>query len=863
MTRRERDLDDELQHFVDELTARNVARGVAPEEARRAALVQVGGVQQVREATRDVWTTTAFENLLGDIRYGARSLRRSPAFALVVIATLGLVIAANATVFSVMHAVLWRPLPYPQPERIVVLESEVRGTDGMGVADAEAMDLRAESGLFDQVANIATVDAHVNVDGEMERVVAASVTDDALLILAAEPMAMGRPLNGVRDGGVDAVVRSVVISHALWERRLARDPEAIGRRIEVNNLTVEVVGVLRPDFRVYLPRLSGAPETVDVWFPRGFGADRRNRFSLTLARLAPAMSLESAQARIDLVAERTTAEHAAAYPEGRLRFSVVPLAQKLTDEVRQALWILAGAVAFVLVIGCLNVSTLMLARARSRQREIAVRRALGAGRLRLVRQLFTEAALLGLAGAALGFSLTFIGIDLVDWLQPAHLPRQTSIAVTVEAALFIAAVTLVVSVIFGLIPALVSTRETNDSLRAGRAMVQRAGMRRLQRGMVIAEVALSIVPLVAAGLMLRTFVNMTQAPLGFDPHELITAKVAFSFREFPETLDRSRLLRAGMERVRQLPGVADVAIGSPLPLDGWQQTRGYAHPANTSAVARATIQSVFPGYLRVTRTPLVAGRDFTDVEIDNERNVVIVDERIAAQLWPAGAVGRHVAFQRGREFIELQIVGVSKTVRASHVLEEPLPHMFVPYHLWAVTPSMVIRSSESAAALAPAIKQAVESLGTRRPVFDIRPMQDYVDISVANTRFVMLVLAGFALAAVLLAGIGLYGTLAYLTSQRTQEFGVRLALGASAGRVLRSVASEGMGLALIGAALGFAGAVATTGALRGLLYGVTPLDGVTLLSVIAMVALIALVATLAPARRASRVSPLLALRAGE
>jgi putative ABC transport system permease protein len=381
--------------------------------------------------------------------------------------------------------------------------------------------------------------------------------------------------------------------------------------------------------------------------------------------------------------------------------------------------------------------------------------------------------------------------------------------------------------------------------------------------LVIAEVALSIVPLVAAGLMLRTFVNMTQAPLGFVPDEVLTAKVAMSFRAFPETSDRARLLFDAIERVREIPGVQDVSVGGPIPLDGWAQTRTYAHPADTSRTSRATTQSIFPGYLRVTRTPLIAGRDFTNADIEQQRNVVIVDERVAARLWPDGAVGKQLALARGRNFVTLEIVGVTRAVRVTDVREEPLPHFFMPYHLWAGGQALMIRSAESSAALGPAIKHAVESLGTRRPVFDIRPLQDYVSQSVGDARFISLVLAGFATAAVMLAAIGLYGTLAYLTSQRTQEFGVRMALGASAGHVLRSVAGEGLWLAGVGAAAGFAGAAATTSLVQGLLYNVTPFDGVTLIGVVCVVGVSACVAAVLPAWRASRVNPSLVLRAGE
>jgi putative ABC transport system permease protein len=862
--RRARDLDDELQYFVDELTARHLARGLAPDEARRAALVEVGGVQQVREATRDVWRIAPLETLARDLRYGARMVRRSPGFTLVVGLTLGLVIGANATVFGVMHAVLWRSLPYPDADRLVLIESELQtGGRHAGIADAESLDIRAEPGLFERIGNAATVDAHVNVDGDMERVPAASVSDDVLPMLGAEPMALGRALESAIDGGVDSTVRAVVISHELWVRRFARDPRVIGRHIEVNNLDVEVVGVLRPGFRLYVPVMAGAPEVIDVWFPRGFENDRRVRFQTTVAKLAAGSTIRDARTRLDLIARRTAAAHPASYPNGSLRFFADPLQERLTAGVRQPLWVLGGAVAFVLLIGCVNVATLMLARARSRQPEMALRRALGAGRFRIARQLLAEAAILGFIGAALGLAVTYAGIELVDWLRPAHLPRQASVRVTAEVVAFVAVLAVAVILIVGLVPAFISSEGAAAALRVGRSAVQRAGTRRVQRALVVAEVALSIVPLVAAGLMLRTFVNMTGEPLGFDPANVVTAKVAFSFRQFPDAGSRVRLLGEAIDRVRQLPGVQDVAIGGPLPLDGLPQTATYAIASAPGITLPTTLQSVFPGYLRVTRTPLLAGRELTDDDVVRQQNVAIVDERIAERHWPEGALGRRIVLSRMRNSVELEIVGVSRAVRATSVRHEPLPHVFVPYHVWAIGPSLVVRTPLSAAAIGPDIKRVVESLGTRRPVFDILPMQEFVDRSVQDTRFVMLVLTGFATAALLLTAIGLYGTLAYLTALRAQEFGVRMALGATTSRILRSVAHEGLGMAAAGAALGVVGAVWVSGLLQGLLYDVTPLDGVTLTGVVLVVGVVALGAVLHPAWRAARTNPMRVLRAGE
>jgi predicted permease len=859
--RRDRELREELQAFVDELTARNISRGMPPSAARRAALVEAGGVQQVRELTREQWVGTAAETLLRDVRYGFRSIARAPGFALVVVATLALVIGANATVFSVMHAVLWRPLPYPGGDRLVVLDADARGQANVGIAFAEIIDLRAEAHLFDGIAYIVGVDAHVNVNGDMERVPAVSASDDALHLLGAVPMALGRPLKESLDGGLNTTIRRIVISDALWERRLGRDPNVIGRHIEVNNIDAEIVGVLRSDFRLFLPAGVYAPEVVDVWFPIGFDNDRRNRGPITIARLATGVTLDAAQTRLEALADRFVHDYPRDYAGGGLRLFVQPVQSALTADVARALWVLAGAVAFVLLIGCVNVGNLMLARARARDKEMALRRALGAGTLRLMRQYFTEAAVLSLVAAAAGFVLAYGGVALVEWLRPAHLPRQSTIHVTAEVAAFTAFLAVVVSIVFAVVPVLWTRRHSHDALRAGRVAAHGTGMRRTQRTLVVAEIALSIVPLVAAGLMVRSFANLVNSPLGFEPHGIVSAKVPYNLRAYPQPADKWRLYQSVLDRVRQIPGVEDVSAGGPVPLTEWQLTRAYARQGDAMGDSHAAITSVLPGYLRVSGTRLRAGREFTADDIEQQRSVVIIDERIAKQLWPDGAIGKQLAYQRGTSSTPLEVIGVSEPVRVTRVRDDTLPHLFIPFHLFTVEQALVIKTSESAAAIGPVVKETVEALGTRRPVYDIRPMPSYVDASMGDTRFLMLILTGFALTSILLAAVGLYGTLSYLTSQRTQEFGIRVALGASASRVLGAVAREGLWLSLMGSAIGFAGAAATTGALRGLLYNVTPFDGVTLLATAAAVAATALIASTHPAWRAAKVDPTTALRA--
>jgi putative ABC transport system permease protein len=859
----ERDLDDELRGYADALTQRHIARGMSPAAARRAALVEIGGVEQVKERVRDVRFGVRFETVRRDIACGVRTMRRSPGFALVVVGTLALCIGANVTMFSVMNAVLWRQLPYPDAERLVVVDADYRGTASAGISDGEAADLRAEPGLFDLVATLWRVDANLTDGSDYEQVAAASATDDAVQLLGGVPLAYGRSLEARRDHGADGYVDAVVISHELWRRRYNADPLVVGRHTQINNLDVEIVGVLPPGFRAFLPGNAAFPEVVDVWFPRKFEpADRRTRGPVTIARLAPGVSIEQAHTRVETLAGRFSTQYAADYNGMSFRPIVRPLHEVLTARARPALWALTAAVWFVLLIGCVNIANLMLARARVRAPEIAVRRALGAPRSRLIAQFFTESAVLTIIGAASGFLLAFAGLAFVEWLRPLHLPRQSQITIDGMAAAYTVALTVLVTLAFGVVPPLSAIGSSNAALRAARSEVQRAGMRRTQRALVVAEVALSIVPLVAAGLMLRTFINLSNAPIGFNPDDVVTAKPAVSVRLFQGTRAQLRLFETIMDRVRRLPGVEAVSAGGPLPLDDLQFIRTYGRVDEAlPLVSRATMQSALPGYIAITGMTLRAGRDFTIDDMMNERAVVIIDERVATRLFPNGAVGQRMALDRGRKAAPVEIIGVTNAVRAMRVDDDSLPHILVPYHFYGLQMPLVIKTSQSAAALAPAMKQIAHDVGMRRPIHSIRPMQDYVDAAIADRRFTMLVLIGFGAASLLLAAIGVYGTLAYLTSQRRQEFGLRMALGASAGRILRSVAGEGLWLSALGGVVGIAGAAALASGLRDLLYDVAPFDVTTLVGVTALVAVASLLAAVHPAWRAAGVDPAATLRA--
>jgi len=705
------------------------------------------------------------------------------------------------------------------------------------------------------------VDASLNVDGVMERVAAASATDDVLPLLGADPMWLGRPLGDARDEG-PAYVKSIVISHDLWLRRFHADPTVIGRHVDVNNIDVEVVGVTRPGFHVYLPPLDHVDQTVDIWFPTGLERTRTSRYGPLVARLVPGVGLAQAQAELDAMAARFVADFPAAYPDGQLRLRAVSLRDDLTRSARSALVALGGAVAFVLLVACVNVANVMLARAKARERELAVRGALGATRARLVRQLFAENVLVTAMGGAGGWLVAIGGVALVGWLRPPHLPRQGDIVVGGIVLAWTMGFTTLASLIFGVLPAwLLAGRGPQAMLNSGRGSALMVRSRRWQRGLVVAEVALSIVPLVAAGLMGRTFVNLTRAPLGFDPSGVLTASVPLTFRRFSDADKKQALYLAAVDRVAHLPGVDAVSAGGPLPLSPFPVIRrSWAAGASSPIEVRASQLSVLPGFLQVLGVRLMAGRDLTTDDLTRHRAVAIVDEELARALWGGQAIGRRLAIQSGATPQTFEIVGVTTPIRTARVRDAGGPTFFVPYFVFDIETSLVIKTRAAMEPLGAAIKPVVEALGTGRPVFDIRPLADVVDDSIGEERFTTLVLVGFAAAALFLAAVGLYGTLSYLISQRTQEFGVRLALGASVAGLVRLVLWEGAVLTVGGTVAGLAAALGVAGVLRNLLYGVTPADAPTLSGVAFVVAVVALIAIGRPAWRAAQVDPVVALR---
>lgn len=857
----DRDLDDELAGYLDHRIAVLETGGVPRVEARRRVLAEEGGADNVKQRTRDVRAGSVLVDVLQDVRYGWRAMRRRPGYAVVSCLTLAIGIGSSVAMFAVMHSVVWRPLPYVDSEQLVIFDSTWRGRPHAGMSHREVAELRAGTRTLSHLGVVSGVGAHVEIDGEVDYEPAASVSTDLLPSLGARP-ALGR-LFDKRDDPVSpsGQVRSVIFSNALWRRRLNADPGAIGRWISVNNTPRQLIGVLPANFDVFLPAWTGVQENTHVWFPTALDPTEHYRGSGVIGRLRDGMSIDDARRELEYFAARFVADRPRIYEGSGATFSVEGVRQALTAGVNPGLRLLGLAVSFVLLVSCVNIANLTLARSTGRTRELAVRRALGARPARIARQIMTESLVLAAIGGAAGLLVARVALGLIGWLRSADLPRQSQIALDGPTAAFAIGVTAATGLIFGLLPALRFSAADAQALNAGRGASPARGPRRLQRALVVAEVALSIVPLVAAGLMIRSFVNLHQTPLGFTPDRIVTARVPLNMRAFPKVEDRWRVHADIRDRIASLPGVEAVSGASPPPLHSLKIVELYATEDDTRPGSNATLQSTLPGYLNVAGTRLIAGRDFTDDDLRQQRHVVIIDERIARELWPDGALGRRLRVGINTRAESLEVIGVTEPVRVTDLKGQSLPNLFVPYHEFAIDMVYAIKTDVAAEALAPALKQIAAEAGTRRAVTDVWPLSKYVDDATSETRFLMLVLGGFALVSLLLAAIGLYATLNHLTAQRSREFGVRLVLGATGRQLLSLVAREGLALTVVGATLGALGAVAAARAMRGLLFGVEPLDPATLGSVAAIVAIVALAAILRPARAAARVDPVTVLRA--
>jgi putative ABC transport system permease protein len=786
--------------------------------------------------------------LLNDLTYAIRTFVRAPAFTAVVVITLALGIGATTAMFSVVNAVLIRPLPFSDPDRLVSTRGSL----------ADLRDLKAGSRSFDDMAFWATNQFHLRLDGDSQQVMGAQVTTNLFPLLGIQTV-IGRSFTAGEEREND-----VILGYALWQSRFGGNPSVLGQRIQLSGTSYTVIGVAPPWFRFPSAEFQ-------LWAPLGIidrdapqqAANRAFRIFNAVARLKPGVTARQAQSEAQAIGDRLAREFPTTN-EGAT-FTVVPLYDRMVGDTRPALNVLLGTVALLLLIACANVAKLMLARTTVREREIAIRVALGAGRARLVGQLMTESVTLAVAGGALGLLATMWGIDSLPSVLEARVPRADGIRLDGAVLAFSAVATLVTAVFFGLAPALQAAHGPATSLKeGGRGAGGGARGRRLRRANVIAETALAVIVLIGAGLLVRSFIALSGRDAGFSPHDLVTFNVQFV--TLPDDAARTQAARQLIERVSQIPGVESAGASTGFPPVTPQRGTRFALEGRTLTGSEdgAYFIAATPGYFSALQTPLLQGRAIDQQDTASSLPVVVVNRTLAAQLFPgADPIGHRLKLLNPEQSPEWRtIVGVVGDVKYRGLNEEAQPTLYTPF---AQTPFMwlyvMVRTPAALDSTARMLRAAVPAVHPSLTVANVRTMDDVVAQSVAVPRFNMLLLASFAGLALLLAAVGIYGVIGYSVAQRTHEIGVRMALGAERLDVLKLVLVEGVLVAAAGVALGLAGAAMLSQAMRTLLFGVTARDPITFAAGGAILLAVALFASYIPALRATRVQPVAALRA--
>ncbi len=802
---------------------------------------------------------------------GARSLLRSPGLATAGLLTLALGIGAATALFSVVNAVLVRPLPYDRPETRVMIWSRWTGFDKTWVSVAEVQDYRRLP-AFRQVAAWATDQANLTGDGDPVRVGVATVTANTFTTLGAEPI-LGRVFRREEEPpGADNVV---VVSHRLWQGRYGGDPSLVGRTILIDGVGRQVVGVMPPGFRLPTDYGEDAAEPTELWVPLFLDPEeeRGSHGLFAAAELAPGVTAEQASAQLEALAENLTRE--GLYPEA-MRFVpfALPLREEIQGAVRPALLLLSGAVVFLLLIACANVAHLLLARAEVRRREIAVRSSLGADRTRLLVQLLAESLVLALPSGVLGLVLAALGVQAFFGSGLAGIPRADEAGIDARVLFFAMAVALGTTVVFGLAPArLFLSVDPADALRdGGRGATAGRGRRRLRSVLVVAEVALSVVLLVGAALLLQSLWALQRVELGFRPDHVLTARLSLPETGYAEPEKVVAFYRQVLERVRALPGVRAAGLLRLLPLgapigDWGLDVDGFVESPGLNA--KGDWQVASDGAVEALGERLVRGRAFTAADTADSEPVALVNETMARTYWPGrDALGGRIRQGSNVERPWATVVGIVADVRHNGVTVPIKEKFYRPHSQFhrstgfaPRTMSLVLRTEGDPARLAGALKAAVREIDPNVPVAAVRPMTEVVRTALATPRLAGAVLAVFAVVALVLSAVGLFGVLTYLVSQRRAEIGVRLALGADPGRILRHVLGSGLRLSLLGALLGSLGALALVRLLGGLLHGVRPYDPATFAAVPALLLVVSVLASLVPAWRATRVDPSTTLRA--
>jgi predicted permease len=864
-SREDADMDEELREHLEMQVLENLRRGMSVDEARRQAAISFGGLERVREEVRDARGVRLVDEWLGDSRYALRALRRSPGFTAVALLTLALGIGANTAMFSVVNGVLLRPLPYPAAHELVLLyQASPRTDERFGHISYEDLeDWRSRTRTLSNLAGFVAVPTILTGRGEPLELEMSMVTAEFFNVLGVS-VELGRPL--LHD---DYRLRqhSAVISAGLWRTVLGSDPGVIGSVILLRGEPYTVVGVMpagmghpTPATAVWVPQALVEPN----WFSNGMPT-RQDRYLRAVARLTRGAAAAQAQQELTEFA----GDLAALYPESNgdwTAATVVPLRTSITGDVDRALMVVLGAVGFILLIGCVNLANLLLARGSVRRRELAVRAALGAGRRRIVRQLLTESLLLALLGGVLGIALAYWGVQTILALSADTLPRVENVRIDERVMAFGFLLAAATGVLFGLVPALrMTSRDPQHDLRGGRGTVGAEG-HRLRSMLVVAEVALAVLLVIGAGLMVRSFLALRSVDPGFNPDNVLTVAMQLNLAGVPEDeMDVFLVQRREqiLGRVRELAGVEAAGMINVFPLrDGptfsTEYTRAGPDATPGQPGVHADTRYVDPGYLQAMGIPLLRGEQLP-VELTPSAPVpVMMSESAARRLWPNDdALGRRINVPWG----EAVVIGVVGDVRQVGLAEAALPAVYFPQLMAPrLLATLVVRTAGDPMALAVQVRQSIREVDANQPIRSMVPLHNVMSESIARDRFFTLLFGVFGGLALALAAVGIYGVLAYSVRQRTQEIGVRMALGARASDVVRMVAGGGMRLVGIGVVIGAVAALGFSRVLASQLFGITPTDPGAFAGAIGFLVAIALLATYIPARRATRVPPMTALR---
>lgn len=861
--RRERELAAEFESHLQMHIDDNLRAGMSAEEARRQALVKFGGMEATKESMRDGWTLVWLETAWRDVRYAARGLGRSPAFSATAIVSLTLGLGASLAIFTVADNLLLRPLPYRNPSQLVMIwESEAtQGIDHGIVSPGNYFDWKAQSGVFQGMAGLRERRS-VMIDGDRaEEFGKDYVTADFFPLLGVQPV-RGRLFTAKEDLEANSSETLLLISYRLWQNWFGEAEDVIGRRVQIDGAAHTIIGVMPRGF--YFRNRD-----VDLWEPLGLDPaydyrGKEGRWMLCVARMKPGVTYAAAQTRMTALASRLAATYT--FNKGWTA-DVEPLRDSMLGPVKTALLVLLGAVGLLLAVACANVANLLLARYSARRREMAVRASLGAGRTRVVRQLLTESVVLSVVGGVAGVVLARWAVKGLVALAPAELAKSAEIHFDLRILLIAVAIVIATGVLFGLAPAIISSRANlAGALRDDTRSV--TGGSRLRAWLVGGEVAVSVVLLAGALLLFRSLVDLQEINPGLDASNVLTFRVSLPGARYEKTFQRRQFLSRATEQMERLPGVISAAAVSCLPFSGpcagtWVQIEGHP-PAKPGEERVALVRSVTPGYFRALRIPLKQGRDFTASD-DSEaapHRFIVNEAFVRKYMRGEQPLGKKISVLMEEQNPFGEIIGVVGDVREWSIEREPMPIVYYIYsHLSYTTMTFAVRTGGDPLGMAAAARRIILGIDPMQPIADVRTLDGVLGENSARQRFSTVLLAGFSMASLLLAAVGIYGMLAYSVAQRTREIGVRVALGAEPGRIISLVVGTGARLVAGGAAVGIGAALALSGLLKSLLFGIGPRDPLTFLMAPALLVGVALAAAYLPARRAARLDPMDALRA--